>query len=89
MHFQLIKCKFCYTRGCCLGPPARPLPLDSTRGLKAGLEPTRGFSRFALDVSPSSKFLKVDCSAIAELIGLVLHTINNWFGYCIEAIFYV
>ena len=47
--------KFSYTRGCCLGPLSMALALDPW----AGLDPTCGFLRFVLDVSPSKQFLKV------------------------------
>ena len=37
--FYLTKYKFSYTRGCCLGPLSRALPLDPTRGSIGGPGP--------------------------------------------------
>ena len=39
-------------------PPIEDFPLNPRRGPKAGLDPTRGFSRFVLDVSPTEANLK-------------------------------
>ena len=58
--FYVTKYKLSYTKGRCLGPLSKAFPLDPTRGHigTAGVDPTRGFLRFALDVSPPKQFLK-------------------------------
>ena len=58
---NLCICSWSYTnfstRGAVLDPPLRTCPLKPRRGPKA--DPTRGFSRFVLDVSPAKQSEKL------------------------------
>ena len=56
MHFTSPSTNFLTQGGDALDPCQGLAPGGA---LKAGLNPTRGFVRFALDVSPSKQFLKV------------------------------
>ena len=66
MHFTTANTNFLTQGGAALDPCQGFFPLEGP--YKTDLNPTRGFLRFALDVSPSKQFLKVGSPAIKHVV---------------------